>query len=327
MSKGSLMSFDSRETKASTPTRNHSSGSVGPSRLDHRRFSIYDSPPLPQVEFTGRDTIQVKATIIRTDGPHVKPESQQFLESPLVVTQQRGNSPTPVQKIPPPVTALPVRSPSPTKDAKEKKHKRQRSSISAALRGFKSPSTVTLAETSSSQGVGERENSNRQSMDLGGSWRTMTRRASIQLSRSPSAARSPTIEKPNTSFSRSPSARGSDRKSLVSPTLATNGEQRPSLARSMSISSMDSVTTTDSQQNGNDAKKKGNRASRLMKRMSNGMSSIASVTRLQLGTLNEVENGKRGSVLEEKEENQRGAEWKAVEVGDLNVQFPDTLVG
>lgn len=63
-----------------------------------------------------------------------------------------------------------------------------------------------------------------------------------------------------------------------------------------------------------------------MKRMSNGMSSIASVTRAQLGTLNEVENNKRASVVEEKEENQRSAGWNAIEVGDLNVQFPDTLV-
>jgi hypothetical protein len=327
MSKGSLMSFDSRETKNSTPTRNHSSGSIGPRRLDNRRLSIYDSPPLPQVEFNDRrDTIQVKATIIRTDGPYMKPESQQFMESPLVITQQRATSPAPVQTVLPPVTALPARSSSLTKEANGKKHKRQRSSISAALRGFKSPSSVTLSETISSQGVGDRENTNRQSMDLGSSWRTLTRRASVQLSRSPSAARSPSTEKPSVPFSRSPSARDSDRKSMVSPP-STNGE-RGSLGRSMSISSMDSVTTTDSQQNGTDAKKKGNRASRLMKRMSNGMSSIASVTRLQLGTLNEVESGKdkRGSVLEEKEENQRGAGWRAVEVGDLNVQFPDTLV-
>lgn len=63
-----------------------------------------------------------------------------------------------------------------------------------------------------------------------------------------------------------------------------------------------------------------------MKRMSSGMSSIASVTRAQLGTLNEVENNKRASVVEEKEENQRGAGWRAIDVGDLNVQFPDTLV-
>jgi hypothetical protein len=326
MSKGSLMSFDSRETKTSTPTRNHSSGSIGPARLDHRRLSIYDSPPLPQVEFNDRrDTIQVKATIIRTDGPFMKPESQQFVESPLVVTQQRAISPPPVKAAVPSVTALPARNQSPTKDPKDKKHKRQRSSISAALRGFKSPSTVTLSETVSSTGVNERENNNRQSMDLGSSWRTLARRTSVHLSRSPSAARSPSTDMPTAQFPRSPSMGGSDRKSMVSPAPTTNGE-RGSLGRSMSISSMDSVTTTDSHQNGTDAKKKGNRASRLMKRMSNGMSSIASVTRLQLGTLNEVENGKRASVLEEKDENQHGTGWRAVEVGDLNVQFPDTLV-
>jgi hypothetical protein len=62
-----------------------------------------------------------------------------------------------------------------------------------------------------------------------------------------------------------------------------------------------------------------------MKRMSNGMSSIASVTRLQLGTLNEVEIGKKKEE-EVVEQNPMGSGRQAVEVGDLNVQFPDTLV-
>lgn len=324
LSKGSLISFDSRETKNSTPTRNHSSGSIGPHRLDHRRMSIYDSPPLSTVESNGRDTIQVKATIVRADAAHAKPDTQQLMESPLVVTQKSGTSPSPAPTTRP-VTASTARNPSPSKDIKENSHNRQRSSISAAFRGFTSPSTVTLAETVSSQGLSERETSNkRRSVDLGSSWRTLSRRASVQLSRSPSAARTPTVEKPATLFSRSPSARGSDRQSPVSSSAA-NCEHRPSVGRSMSSSSMDSVTTTDSQQNGNDSKKR-NRASRLMKRMSSGMSSIASVTRAQLGTLNEVENNKRASVVEEKEENQRGAGWRAIDVGDLNVQFPDTLV-
>lgn len=325
MSKGSLMSFDSRETKNSTPTRNHSGGSVGPRRLDHRRMSIYDSPQLPTVDFDGRDTVQVKATIVRADGVQGKANPQQLMESPLVVTQRSGTSPSPARTMAPPATSLPSRNDSPTKVSQENKHNRQRSSITAAFRGIKSPSTVTLAETVSSQGVSERETTNkRQSVDLGSSWRTLSRRTSVQLSRSPSAIRTPIIEKPATSFSRSSSARGSDRQSLASPPAA-NGDHRPSLGRTMSTSSMDSATTADSQQNGLDSKKKGNRASRLMKRVSNGMSSIASVTRAQLGTLNEVEN-KRASVLEEKEENHRGVGWSAVEVGDLNVQFPDTLV-
>ncbi|KAE9985721.1 hypothetical protein BLS_005687 [Venturia inaequalis] len=326
LSKGSFMSFDSHETKNSTPARDHSSGSVGPHRLDHRRRGLYDSPSLPTVEFNGHDTVQVKATIVRTDGAHTKANSQQLMESPLVVTQRCGTSPLPASTIPPPVTVLPAREKSPTKDSKDNKHNRQRSSISAAFRGIKSPSAVTLAETVSSQGLTERETNNkRQSVDLGSSWRTLSRRASVQLSRSPSAVRTPTIEKPGTPFSRSLSAKGSDRQSLASPPAAS-GDHRPSLGRSMSVSSMDSTTTTDSQQNGNDSKKKGNRASRLMKRMSSGMSSIASVTRAQLGTLNEVENNKRASVLEETEENLRGAGWTAIEIGELNVQFPDTLL-
>ncbi|TLD29612.1 gpi-anchored cell surface glycoprotein [Venturia nashicola] len=326
VSKASSMSFDSRESKNSTPPRDHSVGSIGPHRLDHRRMSIYDSPPLSTVECHDRDTVQVKATIVRADGAHAKANSQHFMDSPLVVTPKSGTSPSPAPTMSPPVTALPARSKSPTKDVNGKKHTRQRSSISAAFRGFKSPSTVTLAETVSSQGLSEREtNGKRQSVDLGSSWRTLSRRASVQLSRSPSVARSPTLEKPASAFSRSPSARGSEWQSLASPPAA-NGDQRLSLGRSMSSSSVDSIMTVDSQQNGKDSKKIGKRASRLMKRMSNGMSSIASVTRAQLGTLIEVENSKRASIVEEKEENQRGVGWRAIEVGNLNVQFPDTLL-
>ena len=96
------------------------------------------------------------------------------------------------------------------------------------------------------------------------------------------------------------------------------------MARSMSNSSLESTATTESQSNNAGSTKKGSRASRLMKRMSNSMSSIASVTRLQLGTLSEgssKDERTHDPVAEEEE-----GRWQSVEVGDLNVQFPDTLV-
>jgi hypothetical protein len=260
-------SFESHDT-ASTSPRNNSSSSIG--KLDNRRLSAYN---LPQIE-PKAETISVKATIIRTDGP-VRPEllpqqesSQlQLHESPLVISHQKAPSPVKEERI----EALPPVDPV--------KHRRARSSISQLLPGLKSSSTLTLSENALNSPTGRRESLTFPQVE--GSWRSMGRRRSER-----SESKSPT---------RAPISPGG------------------SMGRSMSSDSFDSVAT-------NESTKKGSKSSRLMKRMSNSLSSIASVTRLPLA-LNSH------SVREEEQEPVTEKSKPAgFDIGDLNVQFPDTLV-
>jgi hypothetical protein len=258
-------SFDSHDTSSTTP-RNNSSSSVG--RLDNRRISAYNLPPIE----TKTETISVKATIIRTDGP-VRPDllpaqdsSQlQLHESPLVISHQKPTSPVKER-----IEALPRVTPN--------RHQRARSSISQLLPGLMSPSTSTL--TLPENGL-QSPNSVKESSTFPqaeGSWRSIGRRRS-------------------------------ESKSPPGVPTSPNG----SMARSMSSDSIDSTATHDST-------KKTSKSSRLMKRMSNSLSSIANATRLPLA-LNSH------SVREEEQEpvSQR-PKPQGFDIGDLNVQFPDTLV-
>jgi hypothetical protein len=264
----SKSSFESHDT-ASTPPRNNSSSSIA--KLDNKRISAYN---IPHME-TKAETISVKATIIRTDGP-VRPDllppvesSQlQLHESPLVISHQRPPPPVIEEK----VEALPQVDPV--------KHRRTRSSISQLLPGLKTSSTLTLAENTVNSPTSMKENSTLSQLE--GSWRSMGRRRS-EHSESKSPSRAP-----------------------ISP--------GGSMGRSMSSDSFESVAT-------NESTKKGSKSSRLMKRMSNSLSSIASVTRLPLA-LNSH------SVREEEQEPvvEKAKKPAGFDIGDLNVQFPDTLV-
>ena len=82
----------------------------------------------------------------------------------------------------------------------------------------------------------------------------------------------------------------------------------------MSNSSLDTAASAESAK----ADKKASRASRLLKRMSSSISSLAPGSRTQLQTLSE-----KGSQEVARQEVIRP---KGITVGDLNVQFPDTLV-
>ncbi|KAF2396816.1 hypothetical protein EJ06DRAFT_559466 [Trichodelitschia bisporula] len=90
------------------------------------------------------------------------------------------------------------------------------------------------------------------------------------------------------------------------------------LPRSMSNSSLDTAASGES---GTGAGKKVSRASRLMKRMS---SSIASVSRLPLGPLSP--NAVKEEESEPAEEALSPQRPPATDVGDVDVQFPDTLL-
>ncbi|KKY13921.1 putative gpi-anchored cell surface glycoprotein [Diplodia seriata] len=87
----------------------------------------------------------------------------------------------------------------------------------------------------------------------------------------------------------------------------------PPMPRSQSVTSLDSTVTEEGEE-----KKKGNRASRLLKRMSNSLTtSKKSLNQMMSSAVQE----EAPQPIEEKKESQPG-----VEIGDLNVQFPDTLL-
>jgi hypothetical protein len=96
------------------------------------------------------------------------------------------------------------------------------------------------------------------------------------------------------------------------------------LPRSMSNSSLDTSASTESASNEHHHhhnKKSANRASRLLKRMSSSISSMATGNRVQLQTLNEkATSGQEIAKVQT-------VKPLGIAVGDLNVQFPDTLVG
>jgi hypothetical protein len=143
---------------------------------------------------------------------------------------------------------------------------------------------------------------------MSGSLRSLRRRASASLSRSPSVTRD--------SAARSPSIQGRYSPLPLSPMTNGSSNSQPHFARSMSSSSLESSATMDYDGESSAHKRKGSRASRMLKRMSNSMSSM-----LHGGNLNEgstVQNNVVPTVEEEK--------WVGTDLGEMNVQFPDTLV-
>ncbi|EOD45193.1 putative gpi-anchored cell surface glyco protein [Neofusicoccum parvum UCRNP2] len=90
----------------------------------------------------------------------------------------------------------------------------------------------------------------------------------------------------------------------------------PPMPRSQSVTSFDSTATEEGEE-----KKKGNRASRLLKRMSNSLSSSKKSLNQMMSSPVQEEPSEPIQPIQEKKESQPG-----IEIGDLNVQFPDTLL-
>jgi hypothetical protein len=91
------------------------------------------------------------------------------------------------------------------------------------------------------------------------------------------------------------------------------------LPRNVSSSSLD---TSFSGESGGNKEKKASRTSRLLKRMSSTISSLANGSRTQLQTWNERAPAGGEQTVERMQVTRPGG----IGVGDLNVQFPDTLV-
>ncbi|EKG16889.1 hypothetical protein MPH_05870 [Macrophomina phaseolina MS6] len=126
---------------------------------------------------------------------------------------------------------------------------------------------------------------------------------------SPAQVSSANLESPQQALPRSSSesswrSLGRRRSEAMSP---------PAMPRSHSVTSLDSTATEEGED-----KKKGNRASRLLKRMSNSLSSSKKSLNQMMSVA--VQEEPPEPILEKKE-TQTG-----IEIGDLNVQFPDTLL-
>ncbi|KAF4307970.1 hypothetical protein GTA08_BOTSDO04073 [Botryosphaeria dothidea] len=126
---------------------------------------------------------------------------------------------------------------------------------------------------------------------------------------SPAQPSSANLESPPQALPRSSSesswrSLGRRRSEAISP---------PPMPRSQSVTSLDSTATEEGED-----KKKGNRASRLLKRMSNSLSSSKKSLNQMMSVAVQEEPPEP---IQEKKESQPG-----VEIGDLNVQFPDTLL-
>jgi hypothetical protein len=126
---------------------------------------------------------------------------------------------------------------------------------------------------------------------------------------------------------------GTRRKSesrVAPPPAPSSAMSSPLIPRNLSTTSLDTAASGESwgKERGGAVgallpaagEKKPSRTSRLLKRMSSSISSITHGSRVQLQTLSER------VAHEEEAERPRTQRPKAVAVGDLNVQFPDTLV-
>lgn len=309
MSKGSMRSFESKDTRTSTPPRNKSSGSVG--RLDSKRFTSFNNPAL---EVSSKpDTIQVKATIIRTDIDRGNDATGLGLQHTPTEADQAKIVAAPEPSYAHPRTSVIVEEPrSPNRTSMDKAHRRARSSLSSALglMGIRSGSVDRSTENPGSPVVSsEGRRSARNSLDIAGGMRSLRRRASASMSRSPSVTRD--------SSARSPSQQG--RYSPMPLTPMTNGSSQsaPHFARSMSSSSLESSATADYDGHSEKNKRKGSRASRMLKRMSNSMSSM-----MHSGGNEKNAQHHQSKAVETVEEEK----WVGADLGEMNVQFPDTLV-
>jgi hypothetical protein len=114
--------------------------------------------------------------------------------------------------------------------------------------------------------------------------------------------------------------------SSAPPPAPSSAMSSPLIPRNFSTTSLDTAASGDSYGGVRGlgltgvGEKKPSRTSRLLKRMSSSISSITHGSRMQLQTLSER------AAHEEEAERPRVQRPKAVAVGDLNVQFPDTLV-
>jgi hypothetical protein len=231
--------------------------------------------------------------------------------TPVEATQPKIIS-TPEPHYAQPRTSVIVEEPrSPVRTSMERqKHRRARSSISSALGmiGIRPPSPQRPADHPASPALSDGRRSARTSLDMSGSLRSLRRRASASLSRSPSVTRGDSA--------RSPSLQGRYSPMPLSPMTNGSSSGQPHFARSMSSSSLESSATTDHDGDSSAHKRKGGRASRMLRRMSNSMSSM-----LHGGSHHEgptVQNNVVPTVEEEK--------WVGADLGEMNVQFPDTLV-
>ncbi|KIW03862.1 uncharacterized protein PV09_05159 [Verruconis gallopava] len=301
MSKGSMRSFESR---TSTPPRNKSSSSIG--KLDSKRFTTFNNPT---IEVSSKpDTIQVKATIIRTDTDRSRETNGLGLQNASADADPPKTASTVEPHYAHPRTSVIVEEPrSPARTSTERqRHRRARSSISSALGliGIRSSSPQKTNEHPASPVLSDGRRSSRTSLDMSGSLRSLRRRASASLSRSPSVtreARSPSIGR----YSPMP----------VSPMTSGSAHSAPHFARTMSTSSLESSATMDHE---SEHKRKGSRTSRMLKRMSNSMSSILHSS----NNGNESAASHSASVVPTVEEEK----WVGADLGEMNVQFPDTLL-
>ena len=112
----------------------------------------------------------------------------------------------------------------------------------------------------------------------------------------------------------------------------TKSPSSPTLSRS-SFETVGSGDGSAEPQSKQDGKKKGSRASRLMRRMSSSMSSIAAVGRLPLGPLSpqslrpdDASTTAQYAAMPISPVLEAPPRPAATDIGDLNVQFPDTLL-
>lgn len=302
MSKGSMRSFESRDTRMSTPPRN---GSIG--KLDSKRFTTFANPAL-EVS-TKPDTIQVKATIIRTD----RDATEFGLQQPPMESDHARVEPHYAH----PRTSIIVeepRSPGRTSIDTNGMHRRARSSISSAfgMMGIRSDSPRRSNKAPESPVVSDGRRSARASLDMSGSIRSLRRRASASMSRSPSVSR-------GDSYTRDASLQGRYSPLPPTPRTSVSVNSAPHFSRSMSSSSLESSATTEYDGDVQQRKRKSSRASRLMKRMSSSMSSMLHSGGGHENSSSNLSSNAVHTVEEEK--------WVGADLGQMNVQFPDTLVG
>lgn len=145
------------------------------------------------------------------------------------------------------------------------------------------------------------------------------RSSSVSSLRSHPSSPTPDTRSPDLfGFRRSIDGWRSRRQSLSSksPPIASSA-----LPRSMSNSSLDTAASSEDFKGDAGSLKKPNRASRLLKRMSSSIGAVASGGRGTLQTLSE-----KAGIGELRMEKVESVKPPRIEVGDLNVQFPDTLV-
>lgn len=250
------------------------------------RISLYNNPPQ---ENPKKEIMEVRATIVRTDRTSKVPLLPPTADTPLELHE----SPLVInhQRA---KSAAPQEAP---------KHPKRQSSLTVSSAPFNKSDSLASPGTPLSpiSDKADKESitgSTRRSME--GAWRSLGRR----MSRSES--------KKNHS-------QNNDSSQPTSPTF--------NLPQSMSNSSLETADSRSDSQ----SQKKGSRASRLIRRMSTSMSSIASVGKLPLplsprGAAKDLSFPDPETTPSIAEVNEPAPRPPAIDIGDLNVQFPDTLL-